>query len=126
MSSSKLFNALCWVSQTTFPEDLEKGLISVGASAEVASDIRFAFQASSSRQIMSFYEEYAYAGNNPEWEKYLSAFLHKRIAEYQPKKKSIAHLISRCSMEIAHEDQQLLFNCCGDTRASLRSSSVRK
>ncbi len=86
MSSSKLFNALCWVSQTTFPEDLEKGLLLIGAPAEVASDIRFAFQTYSSRKVMSFYEEYVYAGNNPEWEKYLSAFLHKRIAEYQPKK----------------------------------------
>lgn len=84
MSQSTPFNALCWVSQTTFPDDLEQGLISVGAPAEVAQDIRFAYQTAADRRIMSFYESHAYAAGNTEWEKYLSAYLVKRMAEYQP------------------------------------------
>lgn len=84
MSLPNPFNALCWVSQTTFPADLEKGLIAVGAPAEVAQEIRFAYQLTSPRNIMSFYEDYAYAADNTDWEKYLSAFLLMRMAEYRP------------------------------------------
>ncbi|ASJ88776.1 hypothetical protein ACEP6V_21085 [Pseudomonas aeruginosa] len=83
MNLSNPFNALCWVRQTTFPDDLEEGLISVGAPAEVAQEIRFAYQLTSARHIMIFYEDYAYAPNNEDWRKYLSAFLVKRMAEYQ-------------------------------------------
>ncbi|EPP9373571.1 hypothetical protein PZF67_005276 [Pseudomonas aeruginosa] len=83
MTSSNPFNALCWVNQTTFPVDLEKGLVALGAPAEIARDISAAYQLTSDRNLMRFYEEYAYATNDADWQKYLCAFLTQRMAQYQ-------------------------------------------
>ncbi|MDS9915014.1 hypothetical protein RMI87_16030 [Pseudomonas aeruginosa] len=83
MTSSNPFNALCWVNQTTFPVDLEKGLVALGAPAEIARDISAAYQITSDRNLMRFYEEYAYATNDADWQKYLCAFLTQRMAQYQ-------------------------------------------
>lgn len=77
------FNALCWVNQTTFPADLEVGLVALGAPAEVALDISSAYQQASDRNLMRFYEEYAYASNDADWQKYLCAFLTERMAQYE-------------------------------------------
>lgn len=83
MNSTNSFNALCWVNQTTFPADLEADLVSLGAPLEMARDVSSAYQLTSNRNIMQFYEEYAYATNNADWQKYLSAFLTHRMAQYQ-------------------------------------------
>lgn len=83
MTSSNPFNALCWVNQTTFPADLEEGLVALGAPADVARDISSAYQLTSDRNFMRFYEEYAYATNDADWQKYLCAFLKQRMAQYQ-------------------------------------------
>lgn len=83
MTSSNPFNALCWVNQTTFPADLEEGLVALGAPADVARDISSAYQLTSDRNLMRFYEEYAYATDDADWQKYLCAFLTQRMAQYQ-------------------------------------------
>jgi hypothetical protein len=83
VTSSNPFNALCWVNQTTFPVDLEKGLVALGAPAEIARDISAAYQLTSDRNLMRFYEEYAYATNDADWQKYLCAFLTQHMAQYQ-------------------------------------------
>ncbi|MEA8592243.1 hypothetical protein PZT57_26715 [Pseudomonas aeruginosa] len=83
MTNSNPFNALCWVNQTTFPADLEEGLVALGAPADVARDISSAYQLTSDRNLMRFYEEYAYATNDADWQKYLCAFLTQRMAQYQ-------------------------------------------
>ncbi len=82
MSTEKEFNALCWVNQTTFPEDLEKGLISLGSPPDLAQEISFAYKSSTDRNIMRFYEEHAYATGNAEWQKHLSRFITNRMAQY--------------------------------------------
>ncbi len=76
------FNALCWVNQTTFPVDLENGLVSVGASEELAREISSAYQLTSDRNLMRFYEEHAYATSDADWQKYLSKFFISRMAQW--------------------------------------------
>lgn len=82
-AGTSLLNALCWVNQTTFPADLEEDLVKLGAPAELAQDISLAYKLSCHRNLVAFYEAYAYAPDAQEWQKYLSAFISHRLAHYK-------------------------------------------
>lgn len=76
------FNALSWVRQTTFPADLESGLVELGTSPEVARDISCTYGHTQHRDIVRFYEEYAYSVSSKDWQEALSHFISSRLAEY--------------------------------------------
>lgn len=76
------FNALSWVRQTTFPADLESGLVELGTSPEVARDISSTYGHTQHRDIVRFYEEYAYSFSSKDWQEALSHFISSRLAEY--------------------------------------------
>ena len=76
------FNALSWVRQTTFPGDLETGLVDLGTAPDVARDISRTYGHTQHRDIVRFYEEYAYSVSCKEWQEALSGFISARLAEY--------------------------------------------
>lgn len=76
------FNALSWVRQTTFPADLETGLVELGTAPDVARDISCTYGHTQHRDIVRFYEEYAYSVSSREWQEALSGFISARLAEY--------------------------------------------
>jgi len=77
-----LLNALCWVVQTTFPLDLFNGLHMMGCPDGLAREIHIAYSMMSNRNILEFYEDYAYANDNLEWQKWLAMYLEYRCSEY--------------------------------------------
>ncbi len=81
-ASPRELNALCWVRQTTFPEDLEQGLRSFTNDPGLAKDISDAFRFTPHKDIVRFYEDYAYAPGNAEWQQALAAYISSRIASY--------------------------------------------
>lgn len=81
--SPSFLNALCWVNQTTFPADLEEDLVKLGAPADLAQDISLAYKLSCHRNLIAFYEAYAYAPDALEWQKYLTAYINHRITQYK-------------------------------------------
>lgn len=76
------FNALSWVRQTTFPADLESGLVELGTPPELARDISSTYGHTQHRDIVRFYEEYAYSVSSKDWQEALSHFISSRLAEY--------------------------------------------
>jgi hypothetical protein len=76
------FNALSWVRQTTFPADLETGLVALGTSPEVAREIGTAYGHTQQRDIVRFYEEYAYSVSSKDWQEALAGFISARLAQY--------------------------------------------
>lgn len=60
MEGMALLDALCWVDQTTFPDDLYKGVLEAGASIEVAQEICQAYRTHRPRSVLSFYREWCY------------------------------------------------------------------
>jgi len=81
-ASPRGLNALCWVRQTTFPEDLEQGLRSFTNDPGLAKDISDAFRFTPHKDIVRFYEDYAYAPGNAQWQQALAAYISSRIASY--------------------------------------------
>lgn len=78
----QFFNALCWVNQTTFPADLERGLLELGTDPVIAKDISMSYRFSQIRNFMHFYEEYAYSVGSKDWQEPLAAYISARLAEY--------------------------------------------
>lgn len=76
------FNALSWVRQTTFPEDLERDLVALGTAPALAQEIAVTYRHSMSRDIVRFYEEYAYSVSSAEWQQPLAAYISSRLADY--------------------------------------------
>lgn len=77
-----LLDALYWVRQTVFPADLEAGLLANGATPELAEEIAFAFKLTRDRDILKFYESYAYAPGNAEWKALLARVIQSRVSEF--------------------------------------------
>lgn len=77
-----LLDALSWVRQTVFPEDLKSGLLACGASPELAEEIAFAFKMTRDRDILKFYESYGYAQGNAEWKALLASVIQSRVSEF--------------------------------------------
>ncbi|HFL2868665.1 TPA: hypothetical protein ACGWVL_003039 [Pseudomonas aeruginosa] len=76
------FNALSWVRQTTFPADLECSLVALGTAPALAQEIAVTYSHSMYRDIVRFYEEYAYSVSSEEWQQPLAAYISARLADY--------------------------------------------
>ncbi|MFJ2456347.1 hypothetical protein ACIOWK_32385 [Pseudomonas protegens] len=76
------FIALSWVRLTTFPEELERYLLALGTSPALAQEIAVTYRHSMSRDIVRFYEDYAYSVSSAEWQQPLAAYLSARLADY--------------------------------------------
>lgn len=81
-TSPRALNALCWIRQTTFAEDLKHGLRSITNDPALARDVSDAFRFTAHKDIMRFYEEYAYAPGNTQWQQALAAYISSRVASY--------------------------------------------